>query len=164
MRVPSFRRFQKFMQVMAFFVCGMIVGSAVYSALKNQIVEQVILENFKLKDQLATMKMDLELAQEVRKENVIRSVTIIFEHDQGANQIDILTETELKKRLKKDLSIFLGRSIYVINTDARFARNLLSNKIYDLVEDKDYEVTLKTMLVVDGVLQVWAEAKVHLRK
>jgi len=164
MRLPTFERFQKFMQLIAFFVCGIIVGSAVYSGLQNHIVNGVIEENYQLTNQLETMKKDLGLAQQVRKENVIRNIKTIFEQGQGQHEIDILTETELKKRLKADLNIFLGRSIYVINTDAQFARQLLQTKIYDDIEDKDYTVAIKTILVVDGVLQVWAEAKVHLRK
>lgn len=165
MRVPTFQRFRKFMQVTAFFVCGMIVGSAVYNALKINLVNEVILDNYELKDQLATMKLDLQLAQQVRKENVIRSIVTIFYTEQDeADNIDILTQKELKKRLKEDLSIFLGRSIYVINTDAIFARQLLQTKSYDHIEGSDYKVTLRTMLVVDGVLQVWVDAKKHLPK
>ncbi|MFC4596934.1 hypothetical protein [Cohnella hongkongensis] len=163
MRVPSFDRFQKFMQVTAFFVCGMIVGSAVYSALKNNIVDQIILQNYELKDQVDSLKKDLEMAHQVRKENVIRSIVTIFVHEQNeAEAIDILTEKELKRRLKDDLDIFIGRSIYMINTDSTFARRLLNTKVYDQIEGQDYDVTIRTMLVVDGVLQVWVEAKKHL--
>lgn len=129
MRVPTFERFQRFMQVTAFFVCGMIVGSAVYNALKINVVNEVIQKNYELKDQLETVKTDLELAQQVRKENVIRSIVTIFRTDQGNSEnLDILTEKELKRRLKEDLNIFLGRSIYTINTDAEFARKLLNKK------------------------------------
>jgi hypothetical protein len=164
MRVPSFERLQKFMQVTAFFICGVVVGSAVYSALKMHIVDQVIQENYKLKDQLDSIKNDLKEAKKVRKENVIRSIVTIIESPQGKPDLDILTETALKKVLKKDLSIFLGRNIYDINSDSDLAHKLLNKKIYDHVEDKDYEVSIKTMLVVDGVLQVWAEAKIHIPK
>lgn len=165
MRIPSFDRFQKFMQVTAFFVCGMIVGSAVYSALENNVVDQVILENYELRDQLDSLKRDLELAHQVRKENVIRSLVTIFVHEQGEEDtIDILTQKELKKRLKEDLDIFIGRSIYMINTDATFARKLLNTKVYDQVEGQNYDVTIRTILVVDGVLQVWVEARKHLSK
>jgi len=163
MRIPSFDRFQKFMQVTAFFVCGMIVGSAVYSALKNSIVDRIVLENYELKDQVESLRKDLLFAHQVRKENVIRSIVAIFVHEQGeADTIDILTENELKKRLKEDLDIFIGRSIYTINTDSAFARKLLNTKVYDQIEGQDYDVIIRTMLVVDGVLQVWVEAKKHL--
>ncbi|TVX97990.1 hypothetical protein [Cohnella terricola] len=164
MRIPSFDRFQKFMQVTAFFVCGMIVGSAVYSALKNAIVDKVIFENYNLQDQLETVKKDLEAAHLIRKENVIRSIVMTFVYEQANEPLDILTEKELKKRLKDDLEIFQGRSIYLINKDAEMARKLLSTKMYAQVEGQDYDVTIRTILVVDGVLQTWVEAKKHLGK
>jgi len=164
MRIPSFDRFQKFMQVTAFFVCGMIVGSAVYSALKNGIVDKVIFENYNLREQLETVKEELEAAHLVRKENVIRSIVMTFVYEQANEPLDILTEKELKKRLKDDLEIFQGRSIYLINKDAEMARKLLSTKMYAQVEGQDYDVTIRTILVVDGVLQTWVEAKKHLGK
>jgi apolipoprotein N-acyltransferase len=164
MRVPSFERFQKFMQVTAFFICGVIVGSAVYSAMRVDIVDHVIQENIKLQDQLESIKNDLKEANKVRKENVIRNIVTIIESPQGKPDLDILTETALKKALKKDLSVFLGRSIYDINSDSDLAHKLLNKKIYDHIEDKDYEVSTKTILVVDGVLQVWGEAKIHIPK
>jgi hypothetical protein len=149
------------MQVTAFFICGVIVGSAVYSAMRMNIVDQVIQENYRLQDQLDSVKNDLKEAKKVRKENEIRSIVTIIESPQGKPDLDILTETALKKALKKDLSIFLGRSIYDINLYSDLAHKLLDKKIYDHIEDKDYEVSTKTMLVVDGVLQVWVEAKIH---
>ncbi|BBI34994.1 hypothetical protein [Cohnella abietis] len=164
MRMPTFQRFQKFMQLTAFFVCGMIVGSAIYSALKINIVDEVISRNFKLQAQLESIKQDLEKAQEVRKKNVIRSIVIIFEKPQNKPDIDILTQTALKKELKEDLSVLLGRSIYDINLDSQLARKLLANKSYDQIANKKYIISVKTMLVVDGVLQIWVEATEHLHK
>ncbi len=166
MRIPSFDRFQKFMQVTAFFVCGMVVGSAVYSALENDVVEGVVLRNYQLEEQLETMRLDLKLAQQVRNENVVNNIKIIFQQpEKEEDKIDILAETALKKKVREDLNIILlGRSIYDINTDAIFARKLLSTKLYDDNAEKDYKVSIRTILVVDGVLQAWLEAKVQPRK
>jgi hypothetical protein len=161
MRIPTFERFQRFMQVSAFFVCGMIVGSAVYSALENGMVDGLIRENYRLQDQLGTIKKEYEQVQQLRNENVIRNIVPFVEETQGKSTIDIVAETELKKRLKEDLKIFIGRSIYKIGSESQLVRNLLEKKIYDHIGDQDYEVSLKTILVADGVLQVWVEAKVH---
>ncbi|RKP54949.1 hypothetical protein D7Z26_06840 [Cohnella endophytica] len=160
MRVPTFDRFRKFMQALAFFVCGMIVGSAVFNVLKNVMYENVALENIRLKTQLSTMEQDLKFAQQSHKENVISQIKIIFLQDseKTKSKLDILTETRLKTQLKNDLKIFLGRSIYEIDSDSKFARMLLSKKTYD-IEETRYRVVLDTMLVVDGTLQVWASAE-----
>jgi hypothetical protein len=161
MRVPSFERFQRFMQVTAFFVCGMVVGSAVYSGLENDQYNRAILENYKLKDELQSVKKDLKQAEQIRKQNVIKNIVVHIEEPPGKTKIDVLTEAELKRRLKEDLSIFLGRSIYNIDSDALLARRLLQQKTYDKIGDKDYVVNVKTVLVVDRVMQVWAETEVH---
>jgi hypothetical protein len=161
LRVPSFNRYQRIMQAAVFFFCGLIVGSAVFSALQNTQVNQFMLENIQLRGELTTLRKEIDQYQQRRKENVIRNVVPYIEEPQGKPALDILTETELKKRLEKDLKIFLGRSIYKIGSDSQLARNLLEQKIYDHIGDKDYEVSVKTMLVVDGVLQVWVVAKVH---
>jgi hypothetical protein len=161
MRIPTFERFQRFMQVTAFFVCGMVVGSAVYSALENGMVDGLIRENYRLQDQLGTIKKEYEQVQQLHNENVIRNIVPFVEDTQGKSTIDIVAETELKKRLKQDLKIFIGRSIYKIGSDSQLVRNLLDKKIYDHIGDQDYEVSFKTILVADGVLQVWVEAKVH---
>jgi hypothetical protein len=164
MRVPSFDRFQRLMQIVAIFVCGAIVGSAIYSALQNDIVDQLIAENIELKDQAEFYKKEInKQAQQQRKENSIHSVVSYIE-GKSKTDIDLLTEKELKKRLNNDLAIFIGRSIYEIHKDARFAQPLLSGKIYDHIEGKDYELNIKTILVVDGVLQVWALASEHTPK
>ncbi|MFC5405459.1 hypothetical protein [Cohnella soli] len=159
MRVPSFAKFRKFMQVTAFFICGAIVGAAVYNAMKLDLIDRVYRDNYELRDQLETLKNDMKLAKETRKENVVRQiVTILEQNDRVGTDIDILTQTELKKKLKRDLEIFVGLSIYKINTHAEFARKLLGNKVYES-GDRNYKVVIRTMLLVDGVLQVWASAE-----
>lgn len=163
MRVPSFERLGRHMQVIAFFVCGMVVGSAVYSALQNEEVNRLMLENYKLTDQLLTTNKALEQIQELRKGNVIQNI-VPFIEEQGKSVIDVVTEKELKERLKKDLKIFIGRSIYKIGSESQLARNLLEQKIYDNIGDNNYTVSVKTILVVDGVMQVWVVAEIQLPK
>jgi hypothetical protein len=163
MRVPPFDRFQGLMTRAAFFVCGLVVGSAVYSGLQNDQFDRVITRNKQLERQLDDYQKDMKRLQQVRrKETAITSVVPYIKEAAGKPRLDAMTELELKKRLKADLSIFVGRSIYMIGSDSEFARSLLGNKIYDDIGGKSYEIAVKTMLVVDGVLQVWVEAKVHL--
>jgi len=164
MRVPSFDRFQRFMQVTAFFVCGLIVGSAVFGALMNDQYDNVTQQNLLLKQQLAGIEKDLALSEKIRKSNVIKSIVPYVIEQPGKPPLGVLTETEIKKRLRKDLDIFLGRSIYNIDTDAPLARKLLNKIIYEDIGDKDYDVSIQTMLVEGGVLHVWVNVNVHLPK
>ncbi|WEK53249.1 MAG: hypothetical protein P0Y55_11680 [Candidatus Cohnella colombiensis] len=164
MRIPNFARFQRFMQLTAFFVCGMIVGSAIYSALLNDQYNLAIISNRELIDQLDSIKKELKQKEEIHKSNVIKRIVAHIEEQQGKSPIDKITEGELKKRLRADMEIFLGRSIYSIDSDAQLARILLESKVYEDIGDKDYEVNIMTILVVDNVLQIWVEVKLHLPK
>lgn len=163
MRVPSFYRFRRFMQVAAFFVCGTIVGSAVYSALMNDQFDNAIVENRLLRQQVDAMKESLDKAEKIRKTSVIRNIVPYVIVPSGEPELDVLTETDIKKRLKSDLDIFLGRSIYNIDKDAPLARKLLNKIVYE-IGSKSYEITVQTMLVADGVLQVWVRVDVKTPK
>lgn len=164
MRVPSFERFRRISAAGAFFVCGMVVGAAVWSGLANEEMNQMLLRKIELEEQIAGYKDDLKrLQNDTEKGSVIQSITVFIEEPEGKNSIDLVTEKELKKRIKDDLAGFRGRRIYDIGKDARFARSLLEKKVYSGIGENDYEVRIMTMLVADGVLQVWVEAKIHLR-
>jgi len=66
----------------------------------------------------------------------------------------------LKRKLRDNLEVLLGHSIYDIDSDAKIARLLLDQKVYTDIYKKDYTVQIKTMLVVDNVLRVWFKAQV----
>lgn len=164
MRVPSFARFQRLMQLTAFFVCGLIVGAAVFNALKIEQYDSLSKENVLLRQQLAELTSDLKHAEQIRKANVIKSIQPFILEQPGKPELGVATEAEIKKRLKKDLDIFIGRSIYNIDTDAPLARKLLNKIVYEDIGGQDYEVSVQTMLVADGRLQIWVNAIVHLPK
>lgn len=164
MRVPSFERFQRFSSAGAFFVCGMVVGAAIWSGLANEQYNQVVLDNLQLAQQIETYKEDLSRAKDDSdKLSTIRRITVFVENPTDKQAIDVVTENELKKRIKNDLDGFRGRSIYQIGKDAQFARGLFEKKVYTGVGEEDYEVRITTMLAADGVLQVWVTAEIHLQ-
>jgi hypothetical protein len=164
MRVPSFERFRRISAAGAFFACGAVVGAAVWSGLASEQMNQVILRNIELKEQIDNYQEELSRMQsDSEKGSIIQSILIFVEEPAGKDPLDAVTERELKKRIRDDLSGFRGRRVYNIGKDAQFARSLFENKIYSGIGDNDYEVRISTMLVADGVLQVWVQAKVHLR-
>lgn len=152
------------MQLTAFFVCGLIVGAAVFNALKIEQYDSLAQENVLLTQKLAELTSDLKQAEQIRKTNVIKSIQPFILEQAGKPELGVATEAEIKKRLKKDLDIFIGRSIYNIDTDAPLARKLLNKIVYEDIGGQDYEVSVQTMLVADGRLQIWVNAIVHLPK
>lgn len=61
---------------------------------------------------------------------------------------------ELIRLMGDDLAALRGRNVFDIDADSKLTRSLLSDKIYT-VREKDYKVQIKTMLVMEGVLQIW---------
>ena len=145
------------MQAIAYLVCGMIVGAAIYSAMVLDQTSRIADQNYQLKEQLNLTESQL-LAD--RRVTVIRSIVVfVLEPDGKKQKMSTVQETDIKNRLEKDLSILKGRSVYDIGSDAQLVRKLLENKTYTGVAEQDVTVRIKTMLAADSVLQVWAEAE-----
>ncbi|UVI31887.1 hypothetical protein [Paenibacillus spongiae] len=158
MRVPMFERYHALMQGAAGFMVGLIVGAIVYHSIFLLNFEAIKNMNGQLEEKLNQYETDIkQLKQFKTQHTVIKSVLPIIEQDL---KLDELTQTALKKKLRDNLKVLIGRSIYEIDSDAKMARLLLSGKVYTDIYKKDYTVEIKTMLVVDNVLQVWFKAKV----
>lgn len=142
----------------------MVVGAAVWSGLANEQYNQVVLKNYELEQQIESYKENLDrLKNDLHQESVIQSIVVYVEEPpKGKQPLDVVTEKELKRRLKEDLGEFRGRNIYRISEDAHFAKKLIRNKIYRVGEN-DYAVTINTVLAADGVLKVWVKAELNIR-
>lgn len=155
MRVPDFKRYRGFMHSLAFFVCGMIVGAAVFNAMVLDQTNRIMTQNYEIKEQLDLAENQLLANRQV---TVIRSIIVfVLKPDDGKPALDAVSEVQLKKAIQKDLSILIGRSVYKIGSDAELVRTLLEGKIYTDIGGKDLLVSIRTMLAADSVLQVWVD-------
>jgi hypothetical protein len=159
-RVPPFYRYRKWMQSAAFFVCGSVVGAALYSGLASDQYDRIMRRYIELTAEVEQYKRDIaQLNQFKNKATVISSIVVYIEEPQGRTPMDASSQKELKRRVTEDLSIFLGRSVFNIGSDAQLARKLLEGKIYEQIGDKAYRIDLTTVLVAERVLHVWIEAR-----
>ncbi|GGG74782.1 hypothetical protein [Paenibacillus radicis (ex Gao et al. 2016)] len=165
MRVPQFDKYVGAMRGLGLLLAGMIIGAAVYSSIYHAQFEALISLKSDLEMKLDQYESDIKQWKKLSKQHtVIKSVVPRIEEEAGDKKkpvLDKVTEAELLLRIKKDLSVFIGQSIYEIDSDAQFARKLLSQKIYADVLEKNYTVTINTMLVVDNVLQVWVKVRLY---
>jgi hypothetical protein len=162
MRVPQFERFAKLVQLFGVLLVGMVLGSAVYHSVYHYNFNRLLEMIGSLEEQLHNYKKEVEeLDQYKQNKTVIRRLLVHFVPDPDGRELDEIIENELRKRLKRDLSVMIGRDVYRIGSDSQLARQLLHNKIYADVHGADYRVNINTILVIDGVLQVWATARVH---
>lgn len=159
MRVPPFRRYRSFLHSGAVFLCGMIVGAAVYNSFFHFQVNQLTTIRSELIAQIGQQDEEIKsLNRYKNKQTIIRNLQL-FILDNPDHPIDTHIENELKEAIKKDLVGLIGRDIYKINSDAILIQKLLKNKIYQDSRGQDYAVQIRTMLANDGILQIWIEAK-----
>ncbi|AKG34077.1 hypothetical protein [Paenibacillus durus] len=160
MRVPPFQQFRRFSKVSAIFVLGMIVGSVVYNTIFHMGFNALWLDNQDLRVQLEQYKNDiLTLKKYKNSSTVIKEIKIRSESGgsrETANGLEPATVKEIILKMSGDLAPMRGRSVFEIDEDSKMARLLLSGKVY-LVRDKEYAVRIRTMLVMEGVLQIWIE-------
>ncbi|CAM3316528.1 hypothetical protein PALU110988_15585 [Paenibacillus lupini] len=168
MRVPPFERYMKWLQMCGVLLLGMLLGAIVYNSIYHAQFDALVSLKSELEVKLEQYETDIESLTEFKNQHtVIKSVLPHIEEEAGQKtdkpKLDKVTEAQLIKRIKADLSVFLGQSIYEIDSDAKLARKLLSRKIYTNVLEKDYTVEITTMLLVDNKLQVWVKVRLYER-
>lgn len=163
MRLPPFDRFVRGLQLVGVLVVGIIIGAIIANVLHAAYFEAFYKLRSELEAKLTQYEQDIQnLSQYKSQHTVIKSLKLRFEDEsnEGARpRLDALTEKELMKQVRDDLSIFIGQSIYDIDSNAQFARKLLEKKIYTGVLDNDFTIELKTVLLVDNTLQIWMSVR-----
>lgn len=156
-RVPPFERFRPFMQLTAVFVLGMLAGSVVYNSLFHAAYNRIWEEKKDLQIELAKAKIDLQAMKKYSKrQTAIKEIKITMEEQDPP--LDSVAVKEVAQKLQSELNVLRGRDMYEIDSDAKMARTLLNQKVYE-VRSKSYSIQIKTMLVSEGVLQIWVEMK-----
>ncbi|GGH14622.1 hypothetical protein [Paenibacillus segetis] len=158
---PTLKGFRKFMQFTAIFVLGMVVGSVAYNVVYQTSFNTLWIQNKDLQIQLYQAEEDNKTLKKYSKRStVIKEIKVTVEEQDPP--LDSLAIKEVVQQLHGELEVLRGRSIFEIDSDAKMARTLLNKKIYN-VRDKEYSIQVKTMLVSDGVLQVWVDMRPYVR-
>lgn len=163
MRVPPFERYIRGMQLVGVFLLGMVIGAIVLNSLFIAKFQALYLTQDELETKLEQYERDLkELTQSKNQYTVIKSIQLRLEDsDYHRTHLDKVTEAELIREVKEDLSVLIGQSIYEIDSDAKLTRQLLGKKVYTDINGKDFTVELKTVLLTEYKLQIWMSARVH---
>ncbi|QQZ59073.1 hypothetical protein JI735_20420 [Paenibacillus sonchi] len=166
MRVPPFRQYRRFSQLSAIFVLGMVAGSIMYNAIFHMGYNVLWVNNQDLRVQVEQYRKDIQTLKKYNNTStVIREIKLRTEDSkvkEGAAALDPVTVKEIIRKMSTDLEPMRGRSMFDIDTDGKLARLLLDGKIY-IVREKEYAVRIRTMLVMEGVLQIWVEISPYRR-
>ncbi|MEK3876495.1 MULTISPECIES: hypothetical protein [unclassified Paenibacillus] len=166
MRLPPFDRYRRFSQIAAVFVLGMIVGAALYNAIYHMGYNILWVNNQALRLEIEQNRKDiLTLKKYNNTSTVIREIKVRTEGSKVKDNtatLDPVIAKEVLSKLSGDLEPLRGRSMFDIDSDGKLARLLLDSKIY-LAREKEYTVKIRTMLVMEGVLQIWVEISPYKR-
>lgn len=155
MRIPPFNRYRHISQIAAVFVLGAVVGAVVYNAIFQNSYNLLWLSNQDLEIQLKQYDDDIKTLKKYRhQQTVIREIKIRSE--QQDPPLDPVVEKAIIVKLGDDLDVLRGQNVFEIDTYSKFVRKLLDKKIY-LVREKEYTVEIKTLLLMEGMLQIWVE-------
>lgn len=164
-RVPPFSRFRQFTQISAIFVLGIVVGAVIYNAIFHVGFNVLWLHNQDLRVQIEQYQKDIQTLKKYNNTStVIREIKIRSEESKSKEDtpLDPVTIKLIISQMGTDLEPMRGRSMFDIDTDSKLVRLLLDGKLY-IVRDKEYSVKIRTMLVMEGVLQIWVEINPHQR-
>ncbi|MBE7679585.1 MULTISPECIES: hypothetical protein [unclassified Paenibacillus] len=159
MRVPPFSRYRPLMRMTAVFVLGMIVGSAVYNGVFHLSYNKLWLTNQELQLQLHQNEEDIKtLKKYSKRQTVIKEIKVRAEEsDKGPDEASLKI---MLQKLGDELEVLRGRDVFNIDEYSKMTRIMLNQKVYT-VREKQYTVQVKTMLVMEGVLQVWVQIRMH---
>lgn len=157
----SLKGFKRFMQLAAVFILGMVVGSIGFNIVYQASFNKLWLENKDLQIQLYQAEEDNKTLKKYHKRStVIKEIKVRVEERDPP--LDALAVKEVVQQLHEELEVLRGRSMFEIDSDGKMARTLLNRKIY-AVRDKEYAIQVKTMLVSEGVLQIWVDIRPYVR-
>lgn len=158
---PGASGFRRFMQLASVFILGMVAGSVTYNVIYQTSYNLLWIQNKDLTIQLHQAEEDNRTLKKYNKQStVIKEIKVRVEERDPP--LDSLAVKEVAKQLHEELEVLRGRNMFDIDSDAKMARTLLNRKIYT-VREKEYSIQIKTILVSEGVLQVWVEMRPYVR-
>lgn len=138
---------------------GIVVGAVIYNAIFHVGYNVLWLQNQDLRVDIEQYQEDIKTLKKYNNTStVIREIKIRSEESKSKedNPLDPVTVKLILSQMGSDLEPMRGRSMFDIDTDSKLVRLLLDGKLY-IVRDKEYSVKIRTMLVMEGVLQIWVE-------
>lgn len=137
-----------------------------YNAIFHMGYNVLWLNNQEMRVEIEQYRNDIKTLKKYNNTStVIREIKLRTEESktkEGDAALDQVTVKEIIRQMSKDLEPMRGRSMFDIDTDGKLARLLLDGKIY-IVREKEYSVRIRTMLVMEGVLQIWVEVNPYKR-
>ncbi len=160
MKAPSLERFFHLQRPMGIFVAGIVVGAAVFSAIYHHNFNLLTVQNSMLKNENNNLRGNIQsLTKYKNKETIIQGIIVHVEQGADDPALDEISTEEIKQRVQKDLKIFIGQQVEQMPKQIQVAVELLHQKIYPSIREKNYVLEFKLAVIVRADLNVWVTAK-----
>jgi hypothetical protein len=157
MRVPPFERYEKSLVGAGLFLVGLIVGCALFMSIYQRNFSLLSIQNQQMRTEIKGLKdenRNFTLKQKNAAQSLIRSIKIIFEPKNETTKLDEISENELRQKIIQDLQFLNGKDSRRIKEDPLLYRNLLEGKTFHAIQERDYTVYVRTLIVVESELTV----------
>jgi hypothetical protein len=161
MRVPQFERYEKTLVGAGIFLVGLIVGCALFMSIYQNNFSILSIQNQQMHTELKQLKDDIRLNSLKQKKSgqaQIHSIKVTFERKTDANKLDEVSENELREEITQDLQFLYGSEVRKIRDDPLLYRNLLEGKTYHAIQERDYTINVRSLIVIDDELTVTVNA------
>jgi hypothetical protein len=161
MRVPPFERYEKALAGAGLFLVGLIVGCALFMSIYQNNFSILSIQNQQMRTELKNLKEDIRLnnlKQKKSSQPLIHSIKVMFERKTEANKLDEVSENELREEITQDLQFLYGAEVRKIRDDPLLYRNLLDGKTYHAIQERDYTIYVRSIIVINDELTVTLNA------
>lgn len=163
MRIPAFNRYRRGLAGFGLFLSGMVIGSAVYMSMHQHSYSIVHEEKERLKNENKNLKEDLSKMNTVKNRQAYISLISVDLETDAKHPIDPKSESEIVKAVKTDLEALRGKPVARVKEDLQLYRKLIDNKVYVDIFDRDYVVSVKSVVVIQSELIFYITAKEPIR-
>lgn len=150
----------RWLQGIGLFISGAVIGSAFFMGIYNRHLDLVLTQNRELVlERKQLMEDNANLKKTKNQYTTINLLNVHVEPAEGT-QFDKVVETELQRLVHGDMrKVVVGQKISNFAENHELFRQILAEKTYAGVLDKDYVVTVRTMVLVQTELKVWVTAR-----
>lgn len=164
MRVPSGDWFIQYMRAGGLVIAGVIIGSALFMLLHQHNFSLLYMEKERLKTENEDLKKSLaSLEQNKNQSAVIRKITLYFLAAPEGSLPDEISTIRLRRMIVSDLDLLRGKSPDTAVEVMIIARRIIERKIYSLDKEAEYRVEPQLIVIRNGDMQIWIEAKPYIR-
>lgn len=160
MRVPPFNQLQRFLSGLGLFISGLIIGCAIYMSMHQHHFSLLYVQMNKLQEENKDLKLDLESLNKYRnKQSIINIVHVYLENPPDKEPFTADIQKKIEAAVKEELKLVIGQKVAYVSDARPLYERLISQKVYS-IQDKLYEIQVKSMVLVQNEFSVWITAEV----